>query len=161
MWDIAVNSIGDRVIKLYCQTFGRYITRKKLVPTTNIRNASFVFGYEGNNLTNNKVEHDLRAEQLKAHPELEVGGPSIGWVNEALLDTQKLRSKPLPKIPTICLMGTNETIVSQPAIYSVMDKWESGELVVFEGAQHEILIETPDVVERAWDKIDQLLSTPV
>jgi lysophospholipase len=161
MWDIAVNSVGDTAIKAYSTSLGRYVSRKILVPSTNIRNTSFVHGYEGNNLTNNKKEHDLRAKQLDDHPELEVGGPSIGWVSEALTDTKKLRAKDLPDIPAICFMGTNENIVSQKAIHQVMSHWDRGELIVFDGAQHELLIENPDVVERVWDKIDQLLSAPV
>lgn len=161
MWDIAVNSFGDSAIKVYSKSMGRYFSRKILVPSTSIRNASFVHGYEGNNLTNNKKEHDLRAKQLDDHPELEVGGPSIGWVSEALNDTKKLRAMDLPDIPAICFMGTNENIVSQKAIHQVMSHWNRGELIVFDGAQHELLIENPDVVARVWDKIDQLLSAPV
>jgi lysophospholipase len=160
MWDIAINSIGDTLIKVYTTSVGRYFNRKILVPSTNMRNASFIHDYDGNNLTNNKKEHDLRAQQMSVHPELEVGGPSIGWVSEALIDTQKLRAKELPQIPTVCFMGTNESIVSQKAVYNVMDRWESGELVIFEGAQHELLLEHPDVVERIWDKIDQILLLP-
>ena len=160
MWDIAVNSFGDTVIKAYATSVGRYFNRKKLVPSTNVRNASFVYGYDGNNLTNNKEEYDLRAKQMSTHPELEVGGPSIGWVSEALIDTKELRAKDLPNIPTVCFLGTNENIVSQRAIYEVMGKWESGELVVFEGAQHELLLEKADVVDRIWEKIDQVLLMP-
>jgi lysophospholipase len=161
MWDIAVNSVGDIAIKAFCQTLGQYFSRKSLVPTMNIRNASCLYGYEGNNLTNNKTEHEFRAKQLTEHPELEVGGPSIGWVSEALLDTRKLRSKDLPNIPAVCFVGTNENIVSQKAISSLMKNWDRGELVIFDGAQHELLIEEPAIVERIWDKIDQLLSTSV
>jgi lysophospholipase len=161
MWDIAVNSVGDMAIKAYSTTMGRYFNRKTLVPTTNIRNASFVFGYEGNNLTNNKDEHVLRAKQMGDHPELEIGGPSIGWVSEALIDTHKIRTKDLPNVPAVCFMGTNENIVSQKAIRQVMKNWDRGELICLDGAQHELLIEDPGVVERVWDKIDQLLSTPV
>lgn len=161
MWDIAVNGIGDWMIKQYARTVGRYTQRGRLVPSTNIRNASFTTEYDGNNLTNNAAEFDLRVIQLSTHPSLEIGGPSVGWVNEALKDTQKLRQKPLPEIPNLCFIGTNDTIVSQHAIHAVMRRWDTGELIEFDGAQHELLIETPEVTERIWDKIDTLLGSGV
>lgn len=161
MWDIAVNNIGDRVVKLYANSIGQFMQRGRLVPSKQLRNASFTTEYEGNNLTNNTEEYEIRAEQLAAHPNLEVGGPSIGWVSEALADTRKLRKKPLPEIPTLCILGTGESIVSQRAIRDMMARWETGELIEFDGAQHELLIETPDVTARIWDKIDQLLASDV
>jgi lysophospholipase len=161
MWDIAVNGMGDCAIKIYARSLGQYMQRGRLVPTRNLRNASFTSEYDGNNLTNNTKEYAFRAEQLSEHPNLEIGGPSIGWVSEALADTRKLRNKPLPEVPTLCIVGTNENIVSLKAIREVMTRWETGELIEFEGAQHELLIETPDVTERIWDKIDQLLASSV
>lgn len=158
MWDIAVNNIGDQFIKTYCQTIGRFLTQEKLVPSTNIRNASFTQDYVGNNLTNNREEYKIRKTQLSKHLELEVGGPSIGWVTQALSDTKKLREKDLPDIDTLCFVGTNETIVSKKAIRKLMNRWDSGELVVFDGAQHELLIEVPEVTEEIWSKIDQHLA---
>jgi lysophospholipase len=158
MWDIAVNNVGDQLIKVYCKTLGRFVTRETLVPSTNIRNASFIQGYDGNNLTNNPEEYEIRKKQLAEHLELEVGGPSIGWVTQALDDTRKLRAKELPDIDTLCFVGSNENIVSKKAIRKLMERWESGELVMFDGAQHELLIEESKVTEQIWTKIDELLA---
>lgn len=158
MWDIAVNNFGDQVIKWFCLSLGRYFFRQRLVPSTAIRNGSFTQEFETNTFTNNLDEFQLREVQLKEHPELEIGGPSISWVTEALDDTKKLRQKPMPSIPAVCLLGTGEIIVSQHAIRSVMSRWKMGELVVFPDAKHELLIEEDHVTGRIWDKIDELLA---
>jgi len=157
MWDIAVNSFGDQAIKLYCKTVGKVMSRGKLVPSTHLRNGSFVQDFEGNTFTNNLSEFEFREKQLADHPEIEVGGPSVAWVSEALEDTQKLRQKSMPKIPAICLVGTNEKIVSQKAIQNVMKKWEDGQLIELPNAQHELLIEEDPITKTVWTTIDAFL----
>lgn len=158
MWDIAANSISDQFIKLYCNTIGKYFGRTLLVPSLNVRNPSFNQSFDGNSLTRNQDEFDIRKEQLTKYPELEIGGPSIGWVSEALEDTKELRAKRLPEIPAVCFLGTNEVIVSQKAIKKLMQYWPHGDLVTFDGAQHELLLETDPVTVPLWQGIDKLLA---
>jgi len=158
MWDIAVNSFGDQVIKLYCNTVGKIMFRNKLVPSTDVRNGSFIQKYEGNTFTNNIEEFEFREKQLTDHPEVEVGGPSVGWVSEALEDTKKLREKSMPPVPALCLVGTNEKIVSQKAIHKVMSNWDRGELIELPEAQHELLIEEDPITKTIWAKIDAFLA---
>ncbi|GLQ34534.1 hydrolase [Amylibacter marinus] len=158
MWDIAVNGWLNQIIKVYIQSFGRIISPKSLVSSTNIRNPSFVQDLDTNNLTNNAEEYEFRIKQLSTHPDLEIGGPSIQWVYEALRETKLLRAKPTPKVPVMCFLGTDERIVSQAAVYKMMDRMENGTLRVYPDAKHELLIEQPHVTSAIWNEIDQFIA---
>lgn len=159
MWDIAINGWGNHIVKAYCFTIGKWFFRDYLVPSTNIRNPSFVQDLDTNNLTNNAYEYFVRIKQLSLHPDLEIGGPSIQWVTQALAETKALRDMPRPSIKAHCFVGTGENIVSQDAINTVMENWPNGDLTVFPKAKHELMIEEAHITKEFWSTIDSFLST--
>lgn len=114
--------------------------------------------YEGNVLTNDRAQFDIMTRQLQAHPELGLGAPSLRWFNRARAETANLVAKAPSAHDCLCLLGTDEAIVSVPAIHDVMAKWPNGKLVEVPDAHHEVLMEAPDALALVWAEIDAHLA---
>lgn len=100
--------------------------------------------FKRNKLTTDLDMYEYMQRQLRAHPELNLGGPSIHWVNKALRETLDLsRMAPL-NLPGLTFLGTNERIVDKRRIRQRMAQWSGAELIEIEGAEHEVMLETPD-----------------
>lgn len=107
--------------------------------------------YEGNMLTTDPDMYAYMQDQAKAHPQLPLGGPSMGWLFQALTETRNLQAMPMPTMPTLTFLGTNERIVDSLAVIKLMDNWPGGRLEMVDGAEHEVLMETPAIRKRAFD----------
>lgn len=107
--------------------------------------------FEGNMLTTDQMMYDMMRDQLGAHPEFALGGPSYVWLREALAETKHLASRAAPSLPCITFLGANERIVDTRRIHQRMENWKGGKLQIIEGAEHEILMESPAVREAALD----------
>lgn len=101
--------------------------------------------FEENMLTRDREMWDYMCRQLTAHPELALGGPSLNWLNRALIEMRDLMRRPAPDLPCMTWLGEGERIVDKGAIRRRMKDWAKGELVMPEGAEHEIMMELPEV----------------
>ncbi len=108
-------------------------------PTTYVVDAPF----DDNSLTTDRDMWDYMARQVRGCPELALGGPSMLWLNESLKEMRRLRHGPLPATPTLVGLGTRERIVDPLAVRAVMARWSAAEFLLFEGAEHEIIMEVP------------------
>ncbi|WP_425072676.1 alpha/beta fold hydrolase [Sagittula sp. S175] len=99
--------------------------------------------FDDNTLTRDPEMWDYMRRQLLAHPDLELGGPSLHWLHEALAETRVLARRPAPNVPCICFCGTNERIVDVDRIRTRMAHWPGGRLEMVQDAEHEILMEIP------------------
>ena len=116
--------------------------------------------FEDNMLTTDRQMWDMMVDQLAAHPELALGGPSYQWLREAFTETRHLASRAAPSLPATTWLGTRERIVATPAIHTRMDSWKGGRLEMVEGAEHEVLMETDTIRRPALDAIaKQFLGT--
>ncbi len=113
--------------------------------------------FEDNTLTSDPEMFQLMKDQLEAHPDLALGGPSLHWLNEALYEMRALAALPSPSVPALTFVGANERIVDVPRIRSRMAAWPNGRLEVVEGAEHELLAERQDLRERVIDGAVALL----
>ncbi|MEL6889295.1 MAG: alpha/beta hydrolase [Pseudomonadota bacterium] len=104
--------------------------------------------FEDNTLTRDRAMWTMMQDQLKAHPELALGGPSVTWLRKALDDTNALAALPSPDIPCITFMGDNERIVHVPRVHERMNNWPGSTLHIIENAEHEVMME--DAASRAW-----------
>ncbi|MGR3539966.1 MAG: alpha/beta fold hydrolase [Hasllibacter sp.] len=84
----------------------------------------------------------MRRQTAEA-PDLALGGPSLGWLWEALTEMRRLAALPSPDVPALTGLGTRERIVEAAAIHDRMARWPRGTLAVYEGAEHELLMERP------------------
>lgn len=113
----------------------------KLLPATKISSYVQVQPFEDNMLTTDAEMYDMMRDQLAAHPELGLGGPSYQWLRAALVETRDLNKHPAPPVPCVTWLGTNERIVDAPRIHARMASWPNGRLEMVPGGEHEVLME--------------------
>ncbi|WP_111732650.1 alpha/beta fold hydrolase [Roseovarius amoyensis] len=109
--------------------------------------------FETNKLTRDREMYDYMIGHLRAHPELALGGPSLHWLHEALVETRELSVLPSPDLPCLTLMGSEEDIVDTTRIEERMADWPGGRLEVVPGARHEVLMEDAATRARLFDMI--------
>lgn len=114
--------------------------------------------YENNFLTSDKPTYEWLQQQVLRHPELVVGGPSLAWLREAFYEIRYFQKIERPLPDCLCFLGSEEKIVSPKAVHRVMENWPNGELVLVQGAEHEILMETPEILDTVWPKIFEFLA---
>jgi lysophospholipase len=131
---------------------------EKFVPSGSADYYVLTEPFEGNVLTNDEAQYNILTRQLQAHPELGLGSPSLRWFNRARRETADLVANAPAKHDCLCLCGTDEAIVSVPAIDTVMGKWPNGKLVKVPNAHHEVLMEGPDQLALVWAEIDAHLN---
>lgn len=120
------------------QSTATYVERV-LLPENELTTDSEMFGY--------------MQDQLAAHPDLALGGPSLRWLNEALIEMRKLARMQSPAYPCVTFLGTDETIVDTDRVRDRMARWPGGRLEVVEGARHEVMMEAPAIRTRIFDQI--------
>ena len=130
---------------------GRLTPGARAVPT------AVAVGFESNALTSDPDVYRWCLDQITAHPELSLGGPSMQWTSAALQEMARLYIAPLPKLPALVLLGSVETVVSSAVIRSQVARMAAGELAEFEGARHEIFMERPEILAQVWERIDRFL----
>jgi lysophospholipase len=67
---------------------------------------------------------------------------------------------PLPALPVLVFLGTEETVVSASMIRTQVGKMARGQLITLKGARHEIFMERPEVQEQVWAEVDTFLAGP-
>ena len=114
--------------------------------------------FAGNVLTHDADMYAMMQDQLRAHMELGLGGPSLIWLRESLSECKTLAGRASPDIPCITFLGTDEAIVDKDAIRTRMQNWPRGTLDVVENAHHEVLMETPDIRAHVFDRLEALFT---
>ncbi|MBK1634691.1 alpha/beta fold hydrolase [Rhodovulum adriaticum] len=108
--------------------------------------------FEGNDLTTDPEMFAHMRRQLTRYPELAVSGPSLAWLHEALRESRQLIRAPVPDLPVLTWLGTDERIVCPEAIRVRMDDWPEGRLELIRGARHEVMMERPEIRARVFDQ---------
>ena len=116
-------------------------------PSTYVVDSPFV----GNTLTTDAEMWDYMRRQAIAHPDLSLGGPSLRWLNTALVECHALSLLPSPDYPAICALGTAEKIVDVAPVHARMARWPRGRLDLYPGSEHEVMMERPDMRGRFFD----------
>ncbi|MEM1341944.1 MAG: alpha/beta hydrolase, partial [Pseudomonadota bacterium] len=104
--------------------------------------------FAANPLTHDRETFEYFEGQVAKRPELNLGGPSVRWLIEALKETAELVSLKAPAVPALTYLGSQEAIVDPARIRDRMASWPGGKLEVVEGARHEVLMERPEIRER-------------
>lgn len=112
-----------------------------------------------NTLTSDPSSFDMLQAQLKAHPDLALGGPSLHWLNEALREMRMLSLKPSPDVPCVTFLGSEETIVDPARIHERMSRWPDGRLILLDQGRHEVLMEKAALRDRVFDEATALFNT--
>ena len=131
---------------------------ENIAPKTGLENYVLTQGFEGNTLTTDPDMYKKMQDQLAAHPDIGLGGPSLNWLREALSETSHLADRSSPDIPCVTFLGSNEKIVDAQRIHDRMEKWPRGTLEIIEGGEHEVLMETPDIRKTVLNRLEALFS---
>lgn len=109
--------------------------------------------FEGNVLTSDAEMFRWMKNQLRAHPELALGGPSLSWLIAALREMHNLARRAAPDVPVLGILGTKESIVSSDAIHVRLASWPGARLEIIEGARHEAFMEDAATRRRLYDLV--------
>ncbi|MGR3376962.1 alpha/beta fold hydrolase [Salipiger abyssi] len=97
--------------------------------------------FETNQLTGDREGWDYMQRQVNAITDLQLGGPSLRWLHQALAECLALARMPSPAMPCIAFVGANERIVDVPRIIARMAAWPGGHLETVPNGRHEVLME--------------------
>lgn len=98
-----------------------------------------------NTLTSDPDMFEYMREQITRFPELGLGGPSLRWLNESLMEMRVLSRLTSPRIPAVTFLGTAEAIVDTARIRDRMARWPGGTLESVAGGKHETMMEGPEI----------------
>ncbi len=122
----------------------------RLTPRTELEHALIATPFEDNDLTTDPQMWAFMRHQLETYPELALGGPTLRWLRAALFETRRLMAMSPPAVPAITFLGSNERIVEPAPIKRLMRCWEGGRFASVDGAEHELLMERPEVRDRVF-----------
>ena len=112
--------------------------------------------FAGNVLTTDRAMWEYMQGQVRAQPAFGLGGPTIAWLHGALVECAALMARPAPNLPVICALGTAEKVVDPTPIHLRMAGWAKGQLDLYPGAEHEIMMEGPADRARFFDRASSL-----
>ena len=155
MWGIYVKPHLRALAKVLASVMPRIGKGHGLPPGTTTTPYVQSAPFEDNLLTTDHAMYDMMRDQLAAHPELALGGPSYVWLREAFAETLHLSERAAPNLPAVTFLGTNERIVSLPPVHERMESWVGGRLEMIEGSEHEVLMEKPAIRNPVFDAIEK------
>ena len=158
MWGIAMAGFTRTVATIAIRTAYLLGFEEHFAPGLGAKPYVLDAQIESNTLTSDPDQLSRMKAQLAAHPELGLGGPSLRWLHEAMIEMSALSEPPLPDIPILTFLGTEEAIVDQPTIKRLAPAFPQGELVMCEGARHEIFMEAEQIQSDVWSRIDSFLA---
>jgi len=107
--------------------------------------------YAGNPLTRDPERFARFAAQVAAEPRLALGGPTIHWANEAIRSIAALHARGFVErvqVPIrVCTAG-DDAVVSNVAHSAIVSRLPTASQHLFEGAQHELLMERDAIRNR-------------
>jgi len=141
MWGILI-AAWMRPLAVALSTASKYFAfDHRYAPGTGPRTYVLEAPFAGNTLTSDAEMWGYMRDQARAHPELTLGGPSLGWLKAALHECHALAQMPAPALPALVALGTQERIVDTGPIHARMALWPAGKLDLYAGAEHEVLME--------------------
>lgn len=106
--------------------------------------------FDTNTLTRDKEMFERLQTQMRAHPDLALGGPTLHWLYESMTEMNRLASTASPDLPCLTFLGTSENIVDPARIHDRMARWPGGQLEVLQGGEHEVMHEIPATREKVF-----------
>ena len=155
MWGISMAPYLRPVAWTLSQTASWVRTDKIFAPGTKRESYLKLAPFQDNMLTDDADMYAYMQRHVEHDALFGLGGPSLRWLNEALHETLRLRRRPAPSTPALTLLGTDETVVDTRPVHSVMQHWSNGTLEMINGAQHEIMMEKPEIRAGFFDAADR------
>lgn len=158
MWGLTIEPMWRPLVQAMAMGSKTVGLGEEFAPGTGPLNYLQTNEFSDNVLTSSQESWDHLVRLVCAHPGLEIGGPSIHWLYEALNETRELAGMTPPDHEALCLIGSDEKVVHKQDVLGYMEKWPNGHVGIVTGARHEILMETPEIRKRSLDMIDAFYS---
>jgi lysophospholipase len=145
-----------RTISLVTNLLG---LRSPYVPGTGGDWAPGAYPFEGNTLTNDRTRFERAASQVVAEPRLALGGPTLGWVTQAIASMDVVHGPGFAEaieIPITVCSAEDDALVSVDAQRLIAERLPNARHVVLEGARHELLMELDEHRDRVFIEFDSL-----
>lgn len=121
------------------------------------------FRLVGREFIGNKVTRDQRRFRFAeawyvTDPRLPIGGPTIGWLRQAVKSIRQLVEPGyLARItpPMVILSAKQDLLVDSRTHAALATRLPDARVVDFEGARHEIMMETDKIRARFWTEFDR------
>lgn len=97
--------------------------------------------FDDNMLTTDAGRFAVMQAQVRRHPELALGAPTLGWLAAALGEMASLTRQPSLPLPAYTAVGSREKIVDPAAIAARMARWPGAGFDTLPGAEHELMME--------------------
>jgi lysophospholipase len=157
--------------------WGIRLPRPKLLAAKYISNIALFFGqphmyapgtgpesyvlaneFSGNRLTNDSDMYEYYIRQATHLTEHQIGGPSMGWLSQAIKETSALKHLPSPSVPCQVFCGMNDEVIDVEVAQARMKIWPMGKFTMIENAKHDLLSEVPSIRHSIVDQIDVFFS---
>ena len=103
-----------------------------------------LYPFEGNVLTSDSARYARLQATMAAHPELGLGGPTIGWAHAAFRLMRRFAEPDFPRAvttPTLVIASGSDGVVDTRSIERFAARLRAGDLLTIDGARHEIMME--------------------
>lgn len=158
MWGLTIDPLWRPLVQAVAMGSKTVGLGEEFAPGTGPLNYLQSHAFDDNVLTSCQDGWKYLLRMVDAHPGLEIGGPSIHWLYEALTETRELARLDPPEQEVLCLLGSDEKVVDKRDILGYMERWPNGHVGIVTGARHEILMETPEIRKRSHDMMDAFYS---
>lgn len=145
MWGILMADGLRPFAHVFSQVSTRLGYHQTYAPGTNAATYVLTAPFADNTLTSDPAMWDYMRRQAQARPDLALGGPTWGWLKAALNECAALSRLPAPPCPTITALGRRERIIDTRPVHTRMARWPHGRLDLYDGAEHEVLMEKPAI----------------
>lgn len=158
MWGVDL-SWPNRALAVALSQIAKLTGRStKLAPRQEAEPYILAHPAKGNVLTADLDTYRWFRRHLEECPELALAGATLGWLGAALHEMDALAKADPPAVPVLALLGTDESLVSTSAIHRQIARMPSAELMLVEGARHEIWMESAAKQAAVWQRIDSFLA---
>ena len=116
--------------------------------------------FEKNEVTSDETRYMRARAVVEADPSVGVGGPTIGWLNAAMLAARRLKQPDFVQripIPVLMVLAGADTIVSNQAAEELSRRVKTIAHLRIPGARHEILMERDVYRDQFWAAFDAFI----
>ncbi|KEP69094.1 hydrolase [Thioclava dalianensis] len=156
MWGIKAPAPLHPFRILLAQLFGDSFMAESFAPGMTDETYVYRSSFNENRLTRDPAMWSWLISQAAAEPALTIGGATIHWVAESLLECEALSALPSPDLPCYCALGGEEKIVHTPAVHDRMARWPNAAFDVMPGSEHEIMMEVPATRTKFYDRCAEM-----
>jgi lysophospholipase len=158
LWDInlpQIKRLAAWPISWAAQAIGQ---AQRYAPGTRGESYVLTTPFDKNRLTHDPAMYSYYVRLSEQLEDQQIGGPSMGWLFQALKETRALAKLPSPATPCLVLCGSEDSVISTSAVQERMSHWPQGRLEMIDGARHDLLCESPGIRNRVLSGICELFA---